>query len=144
MGYWALTVAGIAILSVLCDIILPEGQTRKYVKTVFGIVVSLVVIQPVVGLFGGDFLLQFPSKPSVEVQDNYLTNADSRRNENAKQNLLAILNKNGIIVRTVEISDADKKVIVALNVGYSANNEMVVSQVVGVYFPGYDVVAVWA
>lgn len=48
MGQWVVTVAGIAILSVLCDIVLPDGDTRKYVKTVVGIVVTLVMLQPIV------------------------------------------------------------------------------------------------
>lgn len=143
MGYWVVTVAGMAILSVLCDVILPEGQTRKYVKTVFGIVVSLVIIQPIVGLFNGDFMLQFPSNSSVEMQDDYLNNVSSRMSENAKQSLTSVLNKNGIVAQSIEVNDADKKVIVELNVGYSDAKEMVVNQVAGVYFPEYDVVVIW-
>lgn len=50
MKQWVLSVAGIAILSVIADIVLPNGQTRKYIKTVIGIVVTLVVVQPVFSL----------------------------------------------------------------------------------------------
>lgn len=65
---WALSVAGIAILSVLADVILPVGQTRKYVKTVIGVVVTAVLAQPVLSL--GDNL-NF-SYSEVVLQEQYL------------------------------------------------------------------------
>ncbi len=64
--------AGIAILSVLCDIILPDGQTKKYVKTVIGVVVTLAVVQPLFAFFQqGSFDVNF-SQAEVSVQQNYL------------------------------------------------------------------------
>lgn len=50
MRQWVFSVAGIAVLSVLADVILPNGQTRKYVKTVIGVVVTMVLAQPVLNL----------------------------------------------------------------------------------------------
>ncbi len=46
MAKWVISVAGIAILSVLADVVLPAGQTRKYVKTVVSVVVTVVLAQP--------------------------------------------------------------------------------------------------
>lgn len=46
MAKWVISVAGIAILSVLSDVVLPAGQTRKYVKTVVSVVVTVVLAQP--------------------------------------------------------------------------------------------------
>lgn len=144
MGYWVVTVAGMAILSVLCDVILPEGQTRKYVKTVFGIVVSLVIIQPIVGMFGGNTLFQFTSNSSMDVQNSYLNSVGDRRKNNAIQNFTTILSKNGIDVQLVDVDDTDKKILVQLNVAYSENNETVIKHVANVYFGGYDVETIWA
>lgn len=143
MGYWVVTVAGVAILSVLCDVILPEGQTRKYVKTVFGIVVSFVIIQPIVGLLGGDTLFQFEYASLVEVQSDYLDNVSNRQNKNAIQNLSAILSKNGIDVQSVDVNNAESSVIIVLNKGYSKSDDAVVQQVAGVYFYNYKIVTVW-
>lgn len=52
MKQWILSVAGVAVLSVLCEIILPSGKTKKYVKTVMGVVVTLALAQPLFSLFG--------------------------------------------------------------------------------------------
>lgn len=82
MQQWILSVAGIAILSVLCDIILPDGQTKKYVKTVIGVVVTLAVVQPLFSLFQqGNFAANFPSA-EVSAQQNYLDYvAESQQNK---------------------------------------------------------------
>lgn len=45
------TIVGIALLSVLCDIILPDGSTKKYIRTVVGVVVTLVVVNCILQLF---------------------------------------------------------------------------------------------
>ena len=39
---WLLSVAGIIILGVLCEMILPDGQMNKYVKVIFSFAVLLV------------------------------------------------------------------------------------------------------
>lgn len=68
MKQWVLSVAGISILSVLADVILPVGQTRKYVKTVINVVVTAVLAQPVL-FFATN--LDF-SYSELAVQEEYL------------------------------------------------------------------------
>ena len=48
---WVLSVAGISMLAVLIDLILPTGQTKKYIKGVFALIVVVVVITPIFDLF---------------------------------------------------------------------------------------------
>ena len=72
MAQWVLSVAGIAILSVLADVILPAGQTKKYIKTVIGVVVTLVLVQPIFSFAGGDGNL-FDVDGAVEPQEQYIS-----------------------------------------------------------------------
>jgi len=74
LAQWVLSVAGIAILSVLADIILPNGQNRKYIKTVIGFVVTLVVAQPVFALLNGGGLSAFYHEKESQLapQQSYL------------------------------------------------------------------------
>lgn len=46
MSSWIISVCGIALLTVVCDVILPDGSTKKYVKTVIGIVVAFTMLLP--------------------------------------------------------------------------------------------------
>lgn len=70
---WLLSIAGIVILSVLSEFVLPEGQINKYTKVIFSFAILLVIIMPLPKLFGKEFDLSkfFPSYDS-NLQEDYL------------------------------------------------------------------------
>ena len=144
MGKWVVTVAGIAILSVLCDVILPEGQTRKYVKTVFGVVVSLVIIQPLVGLFSSGFEAVFDSDDSVQAQDRYLESVYNRQNDYAIKTVAQLLESKGISVESIQLNSSADTLTLQINSPYSKNSEAIVEQVVNAYFPNVELVTIWS
>ena len=144
MGKWVVTVAGIAILSVLCDVILPEGQTRKYVKTVFGVVVTLIVVQPVIQLFNGGISGIYTSADSnMETQQQYIQNVRDRKTDNALKSIKVLLEENDLTVESITVSDAEQTVNVQLNAVYSANADKKVKTVISAYFPNYSIITVW-
>ena len=55
MTAWILSIAGVTILSVVVDLILPSGQTAKYIKNIFAFVMILVIISPLPALIKGNF-----------------------------------------------------------------------------------------
>ena len=144
MGKWVVTVAGIAILSVLCDVILPEGQTRKYVKTVFGVVVSLVIISPLVSLFSKGVDGELLDNGSVSAQQQYLDSVADRQNQYALRTVKQLLESKGIAVKKVELNSAENKVTLELNTPYAAEYNTIVRQVVSAYFPEAEIVTVWS
>jgi len=52
---WLLSIAGVIILSVLAEFVLPDGQMNKYIKTIFSFVILLVIVMPLPKVFGKDF-----------------------------------------------------------------------------------------
>ena len=144
MGKWVVTVAGIAILSVLCDVILPEGQTRKYVKTVFGVVVSLVIIQPRVGLFSTGVSSDVIDFDSAAPQEQYLTSVADRQNEYALKTVKQLLEYRGISVKGIQLNSSSDVIYLQLGVEYSADSNAIVEQVVAAYFPKTEIVATWS
>lgn len=50
MGNWAISVVGTVLLTVLADVILPDGQTNKYVKTALSVVVIVAMLTPLLKL----------------------------------------------------------------------------------------------
>ena len=143
MGQWVVTVAGIAILSVLCDVILPEGQTRKYVKTVFGVVVSLVIISPVVTLFSDGFGDGIFESETVTAQQGYLDNVSAREKQYALRSVELLLGDKGIDVKSAELSVDGDRVVLELSTAYSAKLCAIVEQVVSAYFPNAELVITW-
>lgn len=47
---WAMTVAGIVVFGSACEMILPDGSFRKYVRLAIGLVLILTLVSPLQGL----------------------------------------------------------------------------------------------
>lgn len=70
---WLLSIAGVIILSVLAEFVLPDGQINRYIKVIFSFVTLLVIILPLPNLFGKEFdLSKFFGSESENLQENYL------------------------------------------------------------------------
>lgn len=52
---WLLSIAGVVLISVLGNLVLPEGQMNKYTKVIFSFAILLTIIMPLPKLFGKDF-----------------------------------------------------------------------------------------
>lgn len=139
MGQWVVTVAGIAILSVLCDIILPEGQTRRYVKTVFGVVVTLVIVQPLVGLFNGDISFSVEEN-TVEIQQSYVNSVNDRHLQSAAESAKKTLAANGI---EANITATEKTVTVAVKTSWEQGLEQRIKELVTPFFGNSTLSVVW-
>ena len=140
MGQWVLTVAGIAVLSVLCDIVLPQGQTRKYVKTVMGVVITFAIVQPLFGFLGGDITVS-DSFTTPALQQQYLDNAENRAQAEIADKAALSLRANGICVRDVTVSDGE--VTVRAEGVPSAETEARIAAIAGVFFPNSPINTVW-
>ncbi len=74
---WLLSLAGIAAFSVLIDVILPNGQTNKYVKGMFAFVMLLVIIAPLPALLKKDFNVEnFFSSSQIEIDHDFVYQAN--------------------------------------------------------------------
>ena len=77
---WALGIAGIVILGVIVDILLPHGKMHNYVKSMFSLFTVLVIIYPIPGLikngfeFDEFFSTDFTYCDVSLTQDEYLKN----------------------------------------------------------------------
>ena len=143
MGKWVVTVAGIAILSVLCDVILPEGQTRKYVKTVFGVVVSLVIIQPLIGLFSNGFELGSAGSDGISPQTQYLESVANRKNDYAIHTVWKLLDSKGLNVKNIQLIRGEDILTLEFDADYDLKKNSVVEEVVKAYFPTVKIVTIW-
>ncbi|MBP3619369.1 MAG: stage III sporulation protein AF [Clostridia bacterium] len=69
---WLLSIAGIIILSVLAEFVLPEGQINKYIKVIFSFIILLVIIMPLPKLFGKNFDISQYFNSELQLQEDYL------------------------------------------------------------------------
>lgn len=75
MQSYILSVLGIVLVSVLIEIILPSGQTAKYIKSVFSIFVVYVLISPVLTMIKKDYdITKYVQQGNIEVNQVLLNN----------------------------------------------------------------------
>jgi len=48
---WVISIVGVVLLSLIADIMLPEGQLNKYIKSIFAIITVFVIVSPLPTIF---------------------------------------------------------------------------------------------
>lgn len=94
---WVLSVAGICVLGVLVELMLPSGQTKKYIKGIFSFVVVLVVISPLPAFFKKDFKAEdIFEENAILIQEDFVYEINNRRLEKLENLILTDLKEIGI------------------------------------------------
>lgn len=68
---WVLSIAGVISLSVVVELLLPEGTLNKYIRSIFSFIVVLVIIAPLPSLVGKQF-----SYSDLEIVQDYTLQED--------------------------------------------------------------------
>ena len=70
---WVLSIAGIIAISVIVELILPEGSLNKYIRSIFSFIIVLVIIAPLPSLVGKNFdFSQISVEENYTLQEDYL------------------------------------------------------------------------
>lgn len=70
---WIMSIAGIICLSVLVELVMPEGQLAKYIKGVFSFIILFVIISPIPKILNNEInISSFLEYSDVELQEDYL------------------------------------------------------------------------
>ncbi|MEG1706271.1 MAG: stage III sporulation protein AF [Clostridia bacterium] len=95
LSAWALSVVGVIILILIVDIVIPEGDTNKYVKSVLSIITVCVIASPIPKLLsGGEY--SFPQSDDVVVDSVLLDNLYTQRIEFFEKGFDKVLNNQNI------------------------------------------------
>ena len=79
MSGWIISISALALLTVLVDVVLPAGNTQKYVKAVVGVVLSFVIISSLSNLVGQISSSNERLQESLAVQQQFISGLDSQR-----------------------------------------------------------------
>ena len=115
---WIMAVAGICILGVLVDLVLPGGQTKKYIKGIFAFIVVFVIISPIPSLLNKEFSVDdIFEEDAIVIQEDFIYQINSDRLENIENMIKLDLKEQGI---------SNVELIISANI---FTNEMVVDAV---------------
>ena len=102
---WILSIAGICLLSVAMDLILPEGKMNAVIKNVFSYIVVFVVLMPLPSLINGEFSFgDLFSSVELEIQDEYIYNVNQAKLDKWSKDIDNDLQNIGVYGAVVSIS----------------------------------------
>lgn len=102
---WTLSVLGVSILGVLVDIILPEGEMQKYIKSIFSILVVFTLIVPLlnINIDKLNFNNLVFNQTSVKLDQNYINAFNTQYKNLLEKNCEQLLASSGFKGVSVEI-----------------------------------------
>ena len=92
---WGLTILGIAVITTIAEMFLPQGKTKKVIRSVFAVVTVLAIITPLPTLlkngFGGSF-----GEEGVQTDEKYLQYVEDAKKQMLIDSAKKHLKENGI------------------------------------------------
>lgn len=101
---WILSIAGVIILSVLTELILPEGQMNKYIKTIFSFIIVLTIIIPIPKLLKSENLKLSFYTSDIELQEDFLYQNNINKISKLEEEITEILKEKGYEKITLSIN----------------------------------------
>lgn len=103
VSIWLLSIVGVILITVMVEIIIPEGQMNKYVKGVLSIITVFVIVLPLPHLSVDklDFGKFFNS--SVDVDNSFIENLNRQKVIEYENIIETTLTQNGFGGTSVEV-----------------------------------------
>lgn len=102
---WLLSVAGMGILGVVIDVVLPNGQTNKYVKGMFAFIMLFVIISPIPKLLKQDFDMEKVfSSADIKIEEEFIYQVNRTKLSFLENQVKSQLLKQGIDNVTVAVN----------------------------------------
>lgn len=105
LSNWILSIAGIICVSVIVELILPDGQMNRYIKGIFSFIIILVVIMPIPKLLNRD--LDFSNifdNSGYEINSDYLYQVNLDKMNSVKNEIENQIEKRGYLNVVVSIN----------------------------------------
>ena len=99
MGAWLLKITGVIALSTLSSLLIPNGQTKKYVKGIFALITLFVLVSPLPKLLKSDFSgfpNAFDTATELEIDETFLYGVATNAYKTRERNIEKFLKEKGI------------------------------------------------
>ena len=103
MNSWILSIVGIVCLSVITDIFIAEGQTNKYIKSIFSLVIVFVVISPLPNILNKNFNIdKLLNSVEADIDLNFIALINKQKCEAIDNIIKSSLSENNIEVKNID------------------------------------------
>lgn len=105
MQEWLLSIVGVVCLGLLLEIVMPSGQTTKYVRGAFSLLVIFVVVSPLPSFFKNGMKLEL-GEIDLTTDDEYISSVAQRTADEKAKEIENALKEMGYEVRvSVEVNN---------------------------------------
>ena len=105
LSNWILSIAGIICVSVIVELILPDGQMNRYIKGIFSFIIILVVIMPIPKLLNRNFdFSNIFDNSGYEIDSDYLYQVNLDKMNSVKNEIEKQIEKRGYLNVVVSIN----------------------------------------
>lgn len=80
MSSWILSIIGIVFISIIMEIILPNGKTNKFIKSIFSVFLLFIFISPIKDLIHKFSNTTF-NEDNIKIDENFLYDINLAKNE---------------------------------------------------------------
>lgn len=102
---WVLSIIGICFISVVFDLISPDGKTNKSIKTVMSYAIIFVIASPLLGMVkNGVNVDDIFNSSSINIQSGYIYNLNQSKIDALKLDIEEGLNNYGFLGAQVSVS----------------------------------------
>ncbi|MDD4291240.1 MAG: stage III sporulation protein AF [Clostridia bacterium] len=95
LSAWVFCITGVAVLTLMVDVLLPSGDTAKYIKAVFSLLTVLILTLPIPSILRGETSISF-EVAEVEIQEGFIDYLTQSKLEVVQSEAEYILTQNGI------------------------------------------------
>ena len=98
ISIWVLSIVGIIVLSMLVDLLLPSGSMSKFIKSIFGYLIIVVILSPVFSFFSQkDFSINdIFSSSNVQIQDSFVAGVNRQFLDSVEESIEKSCHEKGI------------------------------------------------
>ena len=98
ISIWVLSIVGIIVLSMLVDLLLPSGSMSKFIKSIFGYLIIVVILSPVFSFFTQkNFSINdIFSSSNVQIQDSFVANVNRQFLDSVEKSIEKSCHEKGI------------------------------------------------
>ncbi|MBP3389812.1 MAG: stage III sporulation protein AF [Clostridia bacterium] len=98
ISIWVLSIVGIIVLSMLVDLLLPSGSMSKFIKSIFGYLIIVVILSPVFSFFSQkNFSINdIFSSSNVQIQDSFVANVNRQFLDSVEKSIEKSCHERGI------------------------------------------------
>ncbi len=136
MTVWLVSIVGIVALTLLVDIIVPQGESNKYIKGVLAAVATLVLVQPIPAVLNGSIdIEQYFQGEETFLDEELARNLENIKSSQIETSVVNLLESKGVgnALVTVDFEDETnytvtvnlKNVVIADNQKHIFNSKLV-------------------